>query len=697
MEIQVRFCIVEGKGPFKRGATFCPILDAENSGIECVLGTDQLDCLRRITKTTVDFGVFSPEDLIAAQWANIDVLVTHELRNRHRPFERSVVAVVNNRILPDIESSLEAVLRNSTLCHPGVGVNTLRPLSDTLSGYLESLVIPRTCDPELTLTENKLKAVAQFFNKACKAGPWVPDRDGDMELKQKYRSLCAACASVDCSAEDKYWGPAGALQCLAEGAGDAMWGDLDDVLAYFEINSTTSTSMSTNHFSFLCRDGSWRPLNGPPCTWLQRPWPVVIAKRKAAKDVSDLISSLKEEDLFRTDWRGALSALLELRQAPTPLNSNKVPLDYLASAEGFREAYSQNGCDPPRHITLCTTSLLERNKCEWMSEAAAVYGVKPPLQCVIKDNDRDCLRAVQRGESDVSVANGDLLASAVRDHNLHPILFEVTPIVEKMDTVMAYVRSDDRLNKMADLRGKRAFFPRFDGISWHSVMNYIKEKEKLNCYEALNYFSEICTSGVEKYNISSVLRKKFSCNVGSDEASGLKALIEGTTDVAFISIQTFNMYLNKQIMEPWVNSDVQIVPICPEENEKYCYIAWANIGHIFASKTISPMRRHEIITVFTKLDQLFGKHSPFHSVMFTLYGKYNHQPDVLFHNNTKILATENILGMHPYGSMPLNFERAILNNTAICQISDLAPSAAYKMASSFLILLPSLLAYIIYS
>lgn len=150
-------------------------------------------------------------------------------------------------------------------------------------------------------------------------------------------------------------------------------------------------------------------------------------------------------------------------------------------------------------------------------------------------------------------------------------------------------------------------------------------------------------------------------------------------------------------MEPWVNSDVEIVPICPEENKKYCYIAWANIGHIFASKTISPMRRHEIITVFTKLDQLFGKHQPFHSVMFTLYGKYNHQPDVLFHNNTKILATENILGMHPYGSMPLNFERAILNDTAICQISDFSPNAACKMASTFFILIATLIVYIMNS
>ncbi|XP_046975577.1 transferrin-like [Vanessa cardui] len=703
----LRVCIVEGRGPLKRGATFCPLLDAEDSGLECVLGSDQLDCLRRISKGTVDFGVFSPEDLIAAQWANIDVLVTNELRNRHRPFERSVVAVVSNRILPEHESSLDAVLRNSTLCHPGVGVNTLRPLSDTLSGYLESLIIPRACDPELTLTENRLKAIGEFFNRACKAGPWVPDRDGDLELKRKYRSLCAACASPDCSMEDKYWGPVGALQCLAEGAGDAMWGELDDVLAYFGINSTSkSPPMSPEGFSFLCRDGSYSSLDAPPCTWLQRPWPVVIAKRKAVHDVSKLISSLKEEDLFNNHWRGALTALLEIRQAPTPLNPPRVPLDYLASAKGFREAYSQSGCDPPRHITLCTTTLLEKNKCEWLSEAGAVYGVNPPLQCVLRSDHTACLRAVHARESDVSVASGDAIPTAMRDYNLRPILFEVTPIVEKMDTVLAYVRADAIISKMADLRGKRAAFPRYDGVAWHSVLRYIQNKEKINCYDAtFNYFSEICAPGVEKYNTSSEIVDKFTSacykedgRVVDGEMAALRALVEGRSDVAFISMKTFNMYQNKLIMEPWASTVVDIISICPEENTKYCYISWSNIGHIFAANNITQMRRHEVITVFTKLDQLFGKHQPFHSVMFTMYGQFNHQLDILFHNNTKILATENILNMHPYRSMPLNFERSFLNNTSdSCQITDLAPSAADKMAPMFLLLMSSLLTYVLSS
>ncbi|CAG9574239.1 unnamed protein product [Danaus chrysippus] len=688
----VRLCVVEGRGPFKRGATFCPILEEEKSGVECVLGADQLDCLRRISKGTVDFGVFSPEDLIAAQWADIDVLVTNEIRQRHRPYERRIVSVVNRRILFESEASLSNVLRNSTLCHPGVGVDDLRPLSDTLAGYLESLIIPRSCEPELTLTENHIKAVSSFFYKACKAGPWVPDKERDAALKKKYPNLCGACASAECSTNDKYFGPLGALQCLGDDAGDALWGEMDDVMYFFGVNSSSAANSAANidSFSYLCRDGSSQPVAGnlEPCVWLNRPWPVVIAKRKASASVSSLVSSLQEEDLFRSNWRGALASLLEVRQAPVTAHM-KAPLDYLASAKGFREAYSQSGCDPPRHITMCTNSLLEKNKCEWLSEAGAVYGVKPPLQCVMTPGAADCLRSVRDGASDVTVQDSDWLPVGSRIFDLKPVLYEVTPIVEKMDTVMAYVRSDASINNMADLRGKRAAFPSYDGVAWHSVFKYIADKEKYSCHDAVqDYFSEICAPGVEISGFEVDITDKYTRNCYKEEdtvirgeVAALRSIVEGKSDVAFISMKTVKMYQSNLINEPWSNKKVDLKQVCPDENKKYCYISWSNIGHIYAKKNITAMRKHEIITMFTKLDQLFGKHQPFHNVMFTMYGPYNHQIDVIFHNNTKSLSTEHLFKTHPYDSMPFNFETSYDDS---CQ--TVISSTAYKLAPTVVLL-----------
>lgn len=127
---------------------------------------------------------------------------------------------------------------------------------------------------------------------------------------------------------------------------------------------------------------------------------------------------------------------------------------------------------------------------------------------------------------------------------------------------------------------------------------------------------------------------------------------------------------------------MDLKPVCPEENRKYCYISWSNIGHIYAKRNITAMRKHEIITMFTKLDQLFGKHQPFHSVMFTMYGPFNYQTDVIFHNNTKSLSTDNLFKTHPYVSMPFNFDSTFNDSVSHTDIT----STAYKMAPTVVLL-----------
>ncbi|CAH0403905.1 unnamed protein product [Chilo suppressalis] len=693
----LRLCVVEGRGSFKRVTKFCPVLDKEKSGLECVLGTDRLDCLIRISKGTVDFGVFSPEDLVAAQWANVDVLVTNELRSRAKPFERSIVAVASKRILPERASSLHNVMRNSSLCHPGAGVDDIRPLSETLTGYLESLIIPRSCEPQLSLAENKIKALAEFFGRSCKAGPWVLDKHRDDELKNRYSSLCAAC-STTCSEHDPYQGGTGALNCLLA-TGDVTWAELDDVKAYFGLKNRKNNVPypDSKNYAYLCRDGSSQPLTEgtEPCIWLHRPWPVIIAKKKSAVAVAAIALSLANNTVtVDQHWRGALAALLEIHQAqPEPLQPPMVPMDYLAKAKGFREAYSQTGCDPPRHITLCSTSILAKNKCEWLSEAGAVYGVSPPLQCAIEATIEGCMEGTRRGEYVVQ-ADSDWLLKGIRDYSLTPILHESNPIVDQTHTVVAYVAESSGITKMADLRGKRAAFPQYDGFAWHSVLRYITKKEDVQCKSIKDYFSQICAPGFEKMNVTDEVRERFtkSCykeddgQVVSGEMQALQALVEGKTDVAFIRMETYNLYAaNKLPQFPWAKNPIRITPICPEENTVYCFLSWSNLGHIFTNKNITAMRKQEIINVFTKLDQLFGKHSPFHIAMFSMYGAFNHQMDVLFHNNTWKLTTDDILRSYPYNRIPLNFERSLSNSTDSCQLEDFTNFGA-RMQPSLMLL-----------
>lgn len=85
--ISVRLCFVEARGTYKKADKFCPVL-SEKSNIECVVGLDRLDCLRRIHKGTAHFGVFSSEDLITAEWADVDVLITSEMRFNESLYSR---------------------------------------------------------------------------------------------------------------------------------------------------------------------------------------------------------------------------------------------------------------------------------------------------------------------------------------------------------------------------------------------------------------------------------------------------------------------------------------------------------------------------------------------------------------------------------------------------------------------------------
>lgn len=103
---------------------------------------------------------------------------------------------------------------------------------------------------------------------------------------------------------------------------------------------------------------------------------------------------------------------------------------------------------------------------------------------------------------------------------------------------------------MADLRGKRAHFPHFDGVAWHSVLHSLSKSQKEPCKDIIkDYFSEICAPGIEEYNVTDAVKAMYTknCYVDGDtvlggEVAALRALVEEKTDVAFISINTVNKY-----------------------------------------------------------------------------------------------------------------------------------------------------------
>lgn len=91
----------------------------------------------------------------------------------------------------------------------------------------------------MSLAESRIKASAEFFGPSCKAGPWVPDRIQDRNLKNRYPKLCELCYNpLTCGKGDKYWGRRGPLYCLTGGNGEVAWARLDDVKSHFGVGDT---------------------------------------------------------------------------------------------------------------------------------------------------------------------------------------------------------------------------------------------------------------------------------------------------------------------------------------------------------------------------------------------------------------------------------------------------------------------------
>ena len=167
---------MENRGSFRRTEEYCPIIEKQTN-IECIIGVDRLDCARRISKGYAHFAVFSSEDLIGARWAALEILVTSEIRFHPTEFEYEVVVVVDNEA--NIFSAVD--LKKSRVCFPGYQLDNW---NDIIGDYLESTMVVRQCESELTLTESRIKASADYFAESCKAGPWVSDPEQDRALSE---------------------------------------------------------------------------------------------------------------------------------------------------------------------------------------------------------------------------------------------------------------------------------------------------------------------------------------------------------------------------------------------------------------------------------------------------------------------------------------------------------------------------------
>ncbi|CAH1959218.1 unnamed protein product [Acanthoscelides obtectus] len=679
-----RVCIVDGKGNFKKSAKYCPDLDKPESGVECVLAFDRLDCLRRISKGTVDFSVFAPEDLLASVNAGVDLLVTNELRYTNEKFEYEVVAVIDNN--SRIKSKHD--LRGKRLCHPGFGYET--DWNKILANYFEASVVIPSCDPKLAVTENRIKASSKFFSAACKAGPWVHNPFLEKELKRKYSNLCALCGSPgQCSTQDEYWGRRGPLFCLTDGAGDVAWARKDDMAAHFGLTGGRAL-MPPEDYSLLCPDDTLMPINmTEPCVWVVRPWPVIGANREKAQDIQAIVESLSHND--RTSWRYSLLNLLETSYTTfVSLGPVEAIETYLHDATGFLSANSFSGCHPPRTIKICTTSNIETAKCSWLVESAAVYGVEPDLACIKAENLTQCMRAVEKRAADIVLVPADGVHHAKREFNLTTLFYETVPDHEKYLTV-AVVRSDENdISTIADLRSKKACFSTYDGIAWNTIKELLFKQGLIeDCpldTEMSRFFGASCAPGASP-NLPGSLKELCQQDAFDGEFGALYCLASGAGDVAFVSRNSIYKFVaDEREDNPGhrLTNDSFKILFC-NETTSHCHLSWSPIGQAMIQSNRSDLWISDTLDVFLQLNDLFGTDYPSLTNQFTLFGRFDGKSNVLFHDAT--LKLREVPIERNTNFLP-NFYGKMMNSDKKC-----TPSSASKIAVNGLVIV---LAFLIF-
>lgn len=103
-----------------------------------------------------------------------------------------------------------------------------------------------------------------------------------------------------------------------------------------------------------------------------------------------------------------------------------------------------------------------------------------------------------------------------------------------------------KINRLEDLRGRKACFPVYDGIAWNSVVKVLNEKKLLETCPytkaMAEFFGDSCVPNIpEQYK--GTLGKRCTFRDHQDDYSAIKCLNNGG-DVAFISGNSFKKFLN---------------------------------------------------------------------------------------------------------------------------------------------------------
>ncbi|XP_053598322.1 transferrin [Microplitis demolitor] len=621
---KLRFCAARNVPESQNiGMTLGELIHQNDSdGVDCIFVNERSNCLRRIENGDADFAVFEPEDLVT--YSNIDggetpILITHELRLSKNDKSRfDMVLLVSNKIKSFSD------IRDKKFCHPGLD-SELIDWTRVFANFFQTWVIPSECEQNKTLFENNISSLSKFFEAACIAGPWTFDTHEDSRLKLKYRNLCSLCDNPNgCYAGDKYHGREGALLCLTDNAGDIAWVRLDDAHRHF-INQKIDNSS----YSYLCPYGETiRPLNrGKPCTWIAKPFPVIVSRRDAAEKVSELIRNLTYKVSY--SQKNFMELLENYHVVPVATDVLQTPVDYLNQFTGFRGAYTRMPCKPSRRIKWCVASNLEDSKCQWIRDAAFSHGIEPAISCYQQPGREACIDAVQRNECDFFVIRPEEMTKTY-EKSLVSLLQVVSKKNDDLNIIGILVRNSSNLNSVKDLKGTHACFTRHQSIGWNAFVAVMRNRTNnpiWNCSDdraITHYFQNIYLNNVslDSNDKKSEVDRTYEC------------LITGRGDVAFVDLHFKNDSYKK------VNNLKSICVDKPKYFNDECILTWTSLGSIIVNSNMTELRKNEIKSLLMQLNAWFGSKFIGQAPAVSLYGLFDTYSDVIFPEKSHSLQAD---------------------------------------------------------
>ncbi|XP_043267585.1 transferrin [Venturia canescens] len=664
---KLRMCIVETVHTTKRVHKLCPKLKNEpSSEVECTVVNDRVSCLRRLVAGDAEFAILEPEDLVlAGANTEYDILVTHELRLFKNDTQRfSMVALVKS----DIKSASD--LMGKRFCHSGL--ESTDDSTRIFATYFQHWIIPRKCDPDMTLVEDEISSLASYFGPSCVPGPWTQDSTYDSYLKSKYKNLCALCNNpAGCYHGDKYHGREGALLCLTENQADVAWVRLEDALYHFKSLGLDETS-----YNYLCPDGSTRSMTtARPCVWIRKPWPVIVANRHNAERVARVIDAIGKTEL---SWQyDAIQLMQSYRVTPLSTETLPTPEDFIQRYAGFTTANYRSGCTPPRTIRWCVGSNIEDRKCRTMRDVAQAYGIGPPISCIQRSNRTACIEALRTGSLDIVVVTPEEEVEA-RLKGCTSLLRAITNKKQDVNVVAALVRNDSTYQTLQDLEGARACFTGFRSLGWNAFISAMVDDTKdvqWNCSDlraVSNFFKDSCVYGIESAKPSVPSNLYSLCQKGQSEmnatAAGYACLKSGRADVSFVSLK--NGLENNRGSS--LSEDGNLRMLCIDRSgssEESCLLTWSELASVMINENMTTLRREEIYSTLLEIDVIFGRSSPGPMPAFSLYGAYDTVPDVLFPERTQHLQKD-ANRIHLPRSYPEVVERMVIREKTYKYCSD---------------------------